>query len=380
MAYEIERQVIDLPIDRIKINPKNKQIHDDFDPRGRDAWLVEDIRANGIADPVTVFPNGLLDDGHRRLFSVKHLKRTTIPAIILKTTDEEAAYRSAQLACQMKIFAKCLLYREKISALVERCSKQRAANFKMKLGSSVADSNLVHQEWIKLETVLNVSRRNLTAGVKLLARIDQMRESDDPDQIELANRAEFIFRNQGIKPTLRMLGELQSDDGSDNEIDDLEPDCGAWRSDEDDDPAHQSKPTKRTPIKASRKAKDELRQSDQAAAAKSDDPLIAELMSDYGFQTEAELKSRLAEADAWARKHKLALTEVISEGGSEGYEAKIGPEQCEFVHRYTIEVMDLPGAMKSPARRKLVTVATALFAYSHPLLRRHVEAGDCEPE
>ena len=63
MPYEIERHVIDLPVDRIKINPRNKLVHDDFDPLGRDAWLVDDIRQHGVADPVTVFPNGMLDDG-----------------------------------------------------------------------------------------------------------------------------------------------------------------------------------------------------------------------------------------------------------------------------------------------------------------------------
>ena len=97
MPYEIERQIIDLPIDRIRINPRNKRVHDDFDPHGRDSWLVEDIREHGVLDPVMLFPNGMLDDGHRRLFSVKYLKRATIPAIVLKATDEAAAFHSAQL-------------------------------------------------------------------------------------------------------------------------------------------------------------------------------------------------------------------------------------------------------------------------------------------
>lgn len=108
------------------------------------------------------------------------------------------------------------------------------------------------------------------------------------------------------------------------------------------------------------------------------DPLVPELMRDYGIKSEAELNCRLNEAEAWARKYRLAIIGVISEGNSEGYEAKVGPEQSEFVHRYTVEVMAEPGALKSPSRRKLLAAATALFAYSHPLLRRYVEAGQCE--
>ena len=262
MPYEIERQIIDLPIDRIRINPRNKRVHDDFDPHGRDSWLVEDIREHGVLDPVMLFPNGMLDDGHRRLFSVKYLKRATIPAIVLKATDEAAAFHSAQLARQMKVFAKCVLYREQIGELVKRGHEQRERNLRAGLGSSVADANIGHQEWIKLETILNVSRRNLTAGVKLLDRLDAMREGADADKAELAGRAEFIFRNQGIKPTLRMLDDI---DAEECEIGDLEPDCGAWRS-EEDEPKIKSK--KRGPRRAARKPEAELRRTGLAAAAK----------------------------------------------------------------------------------------------------------------
>ena len=110
------------------------------------------------------------------------------------------------------------------------------------------------------------------------------------------------------------------------------------------------------------------------------DPLIAELILDYGLKSEAELKARLSEAEAWAEEHQFGLIRVISEGDSEGYEAKIGSPQSDYVHRYTIGVMAEPGALKSRARRKLIAAATALFAYSHPLLRRCVELGECEQD
>lgn len=108
------------------------------------------------------------------------------------------------------------------------------------------------------------------------------------------------------------------------------------------------------------------------------DPLVSELIRDYGLNSEAELSSRLKEAEEWARKHQLALIGVFGEG--EGYSAKIGPEQCEFVRRYSVDLMAEPGANKSPRHRKMLAAATSLFVYSHPLLRRYVEAGQCEQE
>lgn len=110
------------------------------------------------------------------------------------------------------------------------------------------------------------------------------------------------------------------------------------------------------------------------------DSLVAQLIEDCGFQSEPELSDAFSTAEAWANEYRLALIGVVGDGGTEGFEAKIGPEQAEFVYRFTIGAMVKVSELQSPRRRKLLAAATAWLAYSNPLLRRQVEAGRCEQE
>ena len=110
------------------------------------------------------------------------------------------------------------------------------------------------------------------------------------------------------------------------------------------------------------------------------DSLVAQLIEDCGFQSEPELVDAFGTADKWAGEYRLALIGVVGDGETEGFEAKIGPEQGEFVCRFTVGMMAKASELKSPRRRKLLAAATAWLAFSNPLLRRHVEAGRCEQE
>ena len=110
------------------------------------------------------------------------------------------------------------------------------------------------------------------------------------------------------------------------------------------------------------------------------DALVAQLIEDCGFQSESELADAFGIAEAWASEHRLALIGVVADSSTEGFEMKIGPEQGEFVHRFTVGMMAKSAELKSPRRRKLLAAATAWLAYSNPLLRRHVEAGRCEQD
>lgn len=108
--------------------------------------------------------------------------------------------------------------------------------------------------------------------------------------------------------------------------------------------------------------------------------LVAQLTSDFGFQSETELMESLNIADEWAREHRLAFIGETGEENAEGFGANVGSEQCEFVRRFAVSVMAKPGALQSARNRNLIAAATALIVYSHPLLRRHVEAGQCEQD
>lgn len=108
------------------------------------------------------------------------------------------------------------------------------------------------------------------------------------------------------------------------------------------------------------------------------DPLIAELLEGYGIATERELRSRLKAAQAWADKH-AAQFNGVSDGEADGLGLEIGPEVSRVddghVRRMCIEIFTDDKAIKAPAHRRLLKAASALFLYTHPVTRRHIEAG-----
>jgi hypothetical protein len=207
-------------------NPESTSIHADFDPAGADAWLVDDIRANNVVVPIIVRPDKVISDGHRRRRACLHLGITDIPGF--QSSD---VFRSAQLARHMGTYARCMLYRAEIEQLVSEGKAAKLAN----LPNVGADGPRrdIEQEWIKLEKILGVERATLTKGVKLLADLDTMR--NDPDLTHQAAKIAHIFRNRGLWPALRMLGEETASVAD-------EVDCRRWETDEK---PRQKKPPKK---------------------------------------------------------------------------------------------------------------------------------------
>lgn len=234
MSHELDRTIVHLPVSALRDNPRNNCVHADFDPQGRDSWLIENIRLHGILTPLLVFPDYTLNDGHRRRNVAKRLGLPTVPCVVLQSTDLNAAFTSAQLHRQMSLFAKCVLYRDKIAALVQRAAHVRNAHLNQNVasGEGRGDSDLVRQEWVQTEEVLGVSRRALMDGVKLLTALEELSKNPNVEERHRAARVIQVFRNRGLAPALRLFGESAeppADDGG-------EPDVIQWHAD-DGEPA-----------------------------------------------------------------------------------------------------------------------------------------------
>lgn len=99
--------------------------------------------------------------------------------------------------------------------------------------------------------------------------------------------------------------------------------------------------------------------------------LMRELMRDYGCATEQELRMRLRTATAWAEEHNVAF--------GDGFGA-IGPHedsQSVFVDVASLHLEYYTAGKPSPAHRRLLESALALFLFSHPVTRRQIEEGRC---
>jgi ParB-like chromosome segregation protein Spo0J len=224
MKYETSDQIIRVRVDELKAAPINKQVHADFDPHGRDAWLVDDIKRNGVLVPLIIRPYKEIKEGHRRWLSAKLSGQRDVPCVVLTDGDDSQAFASAQLARNLSTFAKCLLYRKFIVALIERGASSRNAALKKQPVNVEQESELrsVDQDWSQVEEVLGVGRRTLVEGVRLLAEIETIRDSGRPEAQDWADKIESLFRNRGLNPALRMLGDTPQ------AADDAEPDCATW--------------------------------------------------------------------------------------------------------------------------------------------------------
>jgi hypothetical protein len=249
MKHAIYGDVQMVPVSSIKELPRNKTIHPDFDPYGRDSWLVENLDTHGILEPLLLKPDRTLHGGHRRIGWAKLRKIELVPCIVVKPGDDNAVYESTQMHRHMTVYAKCVLYREKLSELIKRGGDSAKKNLRLRWehtgdapgaggGGAKADDNIVNQEWIRCEQVLGVSRRVLIRGVKLLDKIDELIASAVPSEIDRANRVLSIFRNQGMEPARRMLGETDAIAETD------EPDCINWQDDDEADEQHATKSKK----------------------------------------------------------------------------------------------------------------------------------------
>ena len=69
--YQTSNKVLLIGVGELRESPEQKQIHADFDPAGKDAWLVDDIRQHGILLPLLVDAHKQVRDGHRRLAAAR---------------------------------------------------------------------------------------------------------------------------------------------------------------------------------------------------------------------------------------------------------------------------------------------------------------------
>lgn len=209
-SYRVDKAVRYLRIENIKDDPTNHDYHSEFDPGARDSALCDDIAVHGVLLPILLRPDGeTICDGHRRKWASEYCGLDEIPAIVL-SDDDDAVFRSAQLHRNLSIFAKCKLHRAAIESLVKRANAIKGSR------NSAQDEELA-DDWDKLVAVLGVDRQTLMKGVRLLARIEELRASGTSKNTRLATLIETTFRNRGYRPAADLAGDpdqVADDEGS----------------------------------------------------------------------------------------------------------------------------------------------------------------------
>lgn len=245
--YRISDLVINVPLVDLVDNTANADYHGTLDVHGKDAWFVEDVAAHGVLMPLLLSPDGrTISDGHRRKAAAMHCGLESVPCVVLAAGDN-AAFASAQLGRELSLYAKCRLYAERIRPLVDKGAAQVGLhNTVPDEAERAAAVEELDEAWVAVEEVLGVSRKSLRQGVKLLDKLNAFAASTDPREVATATKVTHVFRDRGLRPAQRLLGE-EDDDACDPIEQAQHPDCSSWS-------AHDTSPIKRPAPKAQAQA------------------------------------------------------------------------------------------------------------------------------
>ena len=119
-----------------------------------------------------------------------------------------------------------------------------------------------------------------------------------------------------------------------------------------------------------------------AKRSKRRDPLVAELMQDYGCKTESELRSRLRTAVIWANKHSTLVLSGECMDAAESHMAEVGrvvSKVGDCASRIKVCYSTDAKSFSQRPHNRLLRAALLLFLFSHPVTRRAVESGLCLP-
>src|SRR5277367_5606846 len=145
--------VVEIPLELIDENPyqtryfsKNEPVSEDFVATTLDE-LAASIRANGVIQPISVRPGAegryVLILGERRCRASKIAGRTTIPAMVRKVSDQQAA--------EMTVVEN--LQRQDLN-----CMEQAAAFSKLSRDFGLTQEQIGHRVGVSRESVANYMR------------------------------------------------------------------------------------------------------------------------------------------------------------------------------------------------------------------------------
>lgn len=236
MDYQLADKIVMVPLRDLKESPKQKSIHADFDPQGKDKWFVENIRRYGILVPLIILPDKTVKEGHRRMWGARLLGKAEVPCVVCTGGDAEAIMFSAILHRQVALYTKCIAYRDKIEALTNAGKTNRVEKLKAASKGAPVSAPSIEQSWLEVEQSLDVRRDELQRGVLLLQKVEALDKARKPEDRDRAKRIAYIFRNRGLKAALRMVDERTADEVAadleatfaDTPAEDTTPDMNQW--------------------------------------------------------------------------------------------------------------------------------------------------------
>src|SRR5262245_21559605 len=99
------------PVAALKENPRQQEMFGDVGDAELEA-LIEDVRTNGLNNPLHVLPGGILLAGNQRLRAVRKLGWTHVPVVVRRDLAEAGA-----AACERYLINDNLLLRRRRSGL-----------------------------------------------------------------------------------------------------------------------------------------------------------------------------------------------------------------------------------------------------------------------
>ena len=233
--YE-HQEIKHVPLNKIRLAESNSDIHMEFNPNiGLDKVVADDIRENGILDPLLLNTEGFCTSGRRRFLSAKLIGLKTVPVIVVDGEGSDVQF-SSQLGRNPTMYAKCATFGSAISKVFELGRARQRQEID-------ADEFQIAKN--KLEALLGVKWDHIQRHWSLFEKIHA--EPKDAREAEQMAKVRSIFRKMGFENAKNLweshagkgfapLGDgLVDVDARDLAFEDAEVNQADWVTEEDND-------------------------------------------------------------------------------------------------------------------------------------------------
>lgn len=180
----------ELPISLLKPHPKNSELFPDRLPENLWRELVEDIRQNGIINPLVITPDYTVLAGHLRLEAAKEAGLTHVP-VVIKDVDPESDEAIALLIRDN------LLRRQLNDVQVASLIKRLKEIYDIRQGGPKAKDNITGKEkHEKISQLLGLSERRLQQLEKLNNLIPELQELVSSGKLNTTAASELGYLSQ----------------------------------------------------------------------------------------------------------------------------------------------------------------------------------------
>lgn len=175
----MEREIVNLRVKDLFSHPANKEIYGGLDDDGTFQDLVENIKANGLLDPIIVDQDNFVISGNRRLTACSLLKKELIPAEVIEFESEAQrirwliSFNRHRVKTELQKAREAQVYQSMLQALIRTDEKERTEQDRAVMDEIGKNRGKVVTR-DEAGKAVGLSPRSVQTGKKVIAGIENL--------------------------------------------------------------------------------------------------------------------------------------------------------------------------------------------------------------